>query len=83
MRAIRAGRISATKDAATGEWLIEPAELHRVYPPAEKQAAASDASRGGARLRTLNPPGETEGEVRELRARLPNSQDRLPIFGGL
>jgi hypothetical protein len=77
VRAIRAGRLSATKDAATGDWLIEPAELHRVYPPAEKQAVAGDAAGGDARLRTPNPPGETEGEVRELRARLADSQDQV------
>src|SRR4051794_3753658 len=32
LRAIRAGKLSATSDAATGGWLIEPAELHRLYP---------------------------------------------------
>jgi excisionase family DNA binding protein len=33
LRSIKAGRISATKDGVTGAWLIEPAELHRLYPP--------------------------------------------------
>ena len=33
LRSIKAGRISATKDEVTGAWLIEPAELHRLYPP--------------------------------------------------
>jgi hypothetical protein len=32
-RAIKSGRISATKNAA-GVWEIDPAELHRVYPAA-------------------------------------------------
>jgi type II secretory pathway component HofQ len=31
-RNIQSGKISATKDEATGSWMIEPAELHRVYP---------------------------------------------------
>ena len=31
-RAIKAGRISATKND-TGDWSIDPAELHRVFPP--------------------------------------------------
>ena len=31
LRAIKAGRISGTKDEQ-GEWHVEPAELHRVYP---------------------------------------------------
>ena len=32
LRAIEAGKISATKDE-NGEWQIDPAELHRIYPP--------------------------------------------------
>jgi hypothetical protein len=31
-KAIKSGRISATKDE-TGTFQIDPAELHRVYPP--------------------------------------------------
>ena len=34
LRAILSGKLSATRDEATGSWLIEPAELHRLYPPA-------------------------------------------------
>ena len=33
LRAIRAGKLSAQRDGATGGWLIEPAELHRLYAP--------------------------------------------------
>jgi len=33
-QAIADNRLSATKDAA-GRWQIDPAELHRVYPPEE------------------------------------------------
>jgi hypothetical protein len=36
LRAIQAGRLSAAKDEATGAWSIEPAELHRLYPPASQ-----------------------------------------------
>jgi hypothetical protein len=32
LRAIKAGKISAVRDEATGEWRIQPAELHRLYP---------------------------------------------------
>ena len=31
LKAIKSGRISANKDD-NGQWLIDPAELHRVYP---------------------------------------------------
>jgi hypothetical protein len=32
LRAIQAGKVSATRNEHD-QWLIEPAELHRVYPP--------------------------------------------------
>ena len=32
LRAIEAGKILAAKDE-NGEWLIDPADLHRIYPP--------------------------------------------------
>ena len=59
LRAIKAGRVSALRDAATGGWQIEPAELHRVYP-AVADAAANAAIRSG----------DAEVEIRELRDRL-------------
>lgn len=40
LKAIQKGKISATKDEH-GQWMIEPAELHRVYQP--KTGNASDA----------------------------------------
>ena len=32
LRAIESGRVLAAKDE-NGEWQIDPADLHRVYPP--------------------------------------------------
>ena len=47
-RAIRAGRISATK-TDTGDWSIDPAELHRVFPPSlaspPEQTSSTDLAR--------------------------------------
>jgi hypothetical protein len=37
LRAIRSHRISAAK-SETGDWQIDPAELHRVFPPARNEA---------------------------------------------
>ena len=37
LRAIKAHRISASK-TDTGDWAIDPAELHRVFPPVAQQA---------------------------------------------
>src|SRR5438105_15613921 len=42
LRAIKAGKISGTKDEH-GEWHIEAAELHRVYPPVAAAAAGNRA----------------------------------------
>jgi hypothetical protein len=44
LRAIKSGKISGAKDEH-GEWHIEPAELHRVYPPVARTDARSDATR--------------------------------------
>jgi hypothetical protein len=38
LRMIKIGRLSASRDEVTGAWAIEPAELHRVYPPADPHA---------------------------------------------
>jgi hypothetical protein len=39
LRAIKSGKISATRNEHS-EWQIDPAELHRVYPPIARTAAA-------------------------------------------
>lgn len=68
-KAIKSGRISASKDD-TGTFRIDPSELHRVYPPTPS----------GKQLYT---PNETEtnineaGGFRELKARLEAAQERL------
>jgi hypothetical protein len=65
LRAIKSGKISGTKDEH-GEWHIEPAELHRVYPPvAQRDASQQYAPAEDAELRMRAPqapalpPGET------------------------
>jgi hypothetical protein len=52
LRSIRAGRLTGTKDAL-GQWRIEPAELHRVYAPAQRNGADSNGA----------PPGVTAALV--------------------
>jgi ABC-type transporter Mla subunit MlaD len=70
LRAIKAGKLSAVRDAATGGWQIEPAELHRVYPALADAAVATVAD-------AAKHIGEAEIEIRELRARLADSQDQV------
>jgi hypothetical protein len=59
-RAIKSGKISATKDAH-GQWLVEPAELHRVYPPDVDSHSRSDAPQ-------RNAVAEVELQVKALLA---------------
>jgi hypothetical protein len=47
LRSIKSGRLTATKDAL-GQWRIEPAELHRVYPPVQSNDADGNETRHGA-----------------------------------
>ena len=56
--AIKKGRISAQKDDL-GKWRIDPAELHRVYPP-----VSSNDTKGIA-----NERGETHNETGVLEAK--------------
>ena len=42
LRAIRAGKVSAEKNAL-GRWVVEPAELHRVYPEAPRADGGGEA----------------------------------------
>ena len=47
LRSIKSGRLTATKDAL-GQWRIEPAELHRVYPPVQSNDADGNGTRHDA-----------------------------------
>src|SRR3954453_480164 len=73
LRAIRTGKISARRDAVTGNWLIEPAELHRVYP-VTADLVADAVLRGG---NTQPRSDSTEVEIRELRARLTDKDAQI------
>lgn len=58
-RALDAGRISGSRDEL-GRWQIEPAELHRVYPPASTQPGPSPDPVPGA------DPGHISALEREV-----------------
>lgn len=44
LRAIQTSKISATRHEVTRAWQIDPAELHRVYPPKSESVAQQDNS---------------------------------------
>ena len=75
-RAIKAGKISATRNEH-GEWQIDPAEMHRVYPPAESNAAEKRGEQryapGPARDRT----DELIAQLREQLAEMRTENGRL------
>src|SRR3954451_23449426 len=64
LRAIQSGKISALRDEMTGGWLIEPAELHRLYPPVVP-VMVHDAVMNGGVMASVTPH-ETVQLRREL-----------------
>ena len=62
-RAIKAGRVSAGR-SETGDYAIDPAELHRVFPPVQ------DATRSGNGSVTRDATPSERGEVALRHARL-------------
>jgi excisionase family DNA binding protein len=89
LRAIQAHRISAAKDELTGAWMIDPAELHRVYPPASAQPVRTepmtqDASVDEAALlrrELVLLTAEREREREQLQARIDDLSRRLDAEG--
>lgn len=65
LKSIRAGRISAEKDAFEN-WNIEPSELHRVYP----KRVEGEQNEQGAAVNNEHGNGEETAKIRELEARL-------------
>jgi hypothetical protein len=83
LKAIKSGRISAHKDA-NGQWQIDPAELHRVYPMVTGNGSGTSTGEREEIPRSLsNLDREIEllrerlGEKDELIADLRTERDRL------
>jgi hypothetical protein len=65
LRSIKAGRISASKNEL-GEWQIEPAELHRVYPAVAPATERPEAAQHDAGIDAL--VAELRDQLAEMRA---------------
>ena len=65
LKSIKAGRISATKDD-TGNWSIEPSELHRVYEVLPRERDERNATAHGEH----HSKSEHQSHIRELQARV-------------
>jgi len=87
LKAIQKGTISATRNEHGG-WCIEPAELHRVYPPVSQSATQLETQEtlGNQPIVTWaawgNPgnPENRDAEIAELRARLADARDEIEFM---
>ena len=57
-KAIASGRISAIKNDI-GAWEIDPAEMHRVFPPAPQETVSKSST---------SPPEKNRGNSKEIEA---------------
>lgn len=81
-RALEKGRISGKK-SDSGEWQIEPVELHRVYPVKEQGTASDNSEEGIPNSRELQARLEAAEQriadkdkvIDDLRRRLDQSED--------
>ena len=89
LRAVKSGKISATKKH-DGSYELEPAELHRVFPPNSAQQAPSNDTQPHEeqdetlrfRLEIIEAERQRERDqmqatIDDLRARLDRSEDRI------
>lgn len=79
-RAIRSGKISATKDDG-GAWQIDPAELHRVFPLAPHGFAVPEMQRNASPMQVGVSSGEDAllRQVAALRDDLAEARQRLAV----
>lgn len=81
-RAISKGKLSATREETRGVFLIDPAELHRVFPPAE--AALPDTHRDTMNGTSRDGPSQPGDTLRfaELQGRLADAHQTIDDLRG-
>lgn len=72
-RALKSGKISGKKDE-NGSWEIDPAELHRVFPPVSRKDHENPSMKQSERLHEIP---ERAGEVRGLEREVQMLRDAL------
>ena len=72
-RAIKSGRISAKKNES-GAYVIDPAELHRVFPPVSSNSNDTDTVK---QSETPNSYGMLQREIELLREQLDRERDTV------
>ena len=76
LRAIKSGKISAAKDEH-GEWQIDPAELHRVYPPVADAPGPTSAEQRHATVGAADAAARLEAQIALLNALTALMRDQL------
>jgi hypothetical protein len=76
LRAIKIGQVTGMKDEF-GEWRIEPAELHRVFPAVAELSAGSVAGRRYAASHAAALEAEIEALIKRARDRLRQQLDEM------
>jgi hypothetical protein len=76
LRAIKTSTISAIKDEMSGAWMIDPAELHRVFPAASNDAGEALQGEAGSLQREVAMMQQRLEELRQERERERLDKDR-------
>jgi hypothetical protein len=76
LRAIKDGTISAVKDESSGVWMIDPAELYRVFPSASNDASEALHGEAGSTRREVMMMQQQLEELRHERERERLDKDR-------
>lgn len=79
LKAIQKGRISAKKDDK-GQWQIDPAELHRVYPPVPGTVSENGS---GERQETLENSSGNSVLLREIELLRERVEDKEAVIEDL
>ena len=77
LRAIQSGKLSAARDEATGSWMIEPAELHRVYPAGPDAVLVRSATAPVRSSTELRTGVQERGATTALQSRLEAAEARI------
>jgi hypothetical protein len=77
-KAIKRGALSASRDAASGQWRIDPAELHRVFPATLPTVATTTPSNGEATAEAMAIVEATATAV--LQAKLDAEQSKVAML---
>jgi hypothetical protein len=81
LRAIKKGTIAAVRDEASGNWTIEPGELHRVYPAAHAalHAVTRNGEYSGTAARNGSGDSVISAELAALHTRLAVAEAELRL----